>query len=68
MARDRFAEILDLECSLQARGEEAAKGRNERGKGREHEYVQLHGRDHDRGITGEGELICSWKEDRIGSA
>lgn len=33
MSRDGIAEVLDFECSLQPRGEEATEWCNERGKG-----------------------------------
>lgn len=68
VAWDRFTEILDLERPLQARGEEAAKWRDERGKGREHQYVQLHGRDHDRGVTSERKLVRGRDENRVRGA
>lgn len=42
MARDRIAEVLDLECSLEAGSEEAAEWCNERGESREDENVHLH--------------------------
>lgn len=42
VAGDGVAKVLDLEGALEAGGEEAAKGSNERGKGGEGESVQLH--------------------------
>ena len=42
---DRFPEILDVEGSLEARGEEAAKGCDERGKRGEDQDVELHRRE-----------------------
>lgn len=53
MARDRFAEILDLEGAFEARGEEAAKGGDEGGEGGENEDVELHRGDGE----GEGGLV-----------
>jgi hypothetical protein len=43
VAGDRVTEVLDLEGAFQARGEEATKGRDERGKSGEDEDVHLHG-------------------------
>ena len=45
MTGDGFAKVFDFEGALKARGEEAAKGRDQRGEGCEDEDVELHGRD-----------------------
>lgn len=45
VAGDGVAKVLDLECALEAGGEEAAKGRDERGKGGQDDHVELHGHD-----------------------
>ena len=43
MPGNRVAKVLDLECPLQAGGEEAAEGCYERGEGSEDEDVELDG-------------------------
>lgn len=64
VARDRVAKVLDLERALDAAGEEAAKGRDQRGKRAEDENVQLHRLDVDcagqvRPVgRDEGERVC----------
>ena len=50
VARDGLAEVLDFEGAFEARGEEAAKGRDERGEGCEDEDVELHGGDEDGAV------------------
>lgn len=45
VAGDRVAKVFDLEGALEARGEEAAKGSDERGEGGEDDHVELHGHD-----------------------
>lgn len=45
MARDRVAKVLDLERSLEARGEEAAEWSDQRRKRGKNESVQLDGSD-----------------------
>jgi hypothetical protein len=50
VAGDGLAEVFDLEGALEAGGEEAAEGGDERGEGREDEDVELHGGD----VEGEG--------------
>lgn len=42
VARNRLAEVLDLEGALESRGEEATEWRDERGEGCEDKYVKLH--------------------------
>jgi len=46
---DRVTKVLDVECALQARSEEAAEGCDERGECRHDEDVELHWRDRDGG-------------------
>lgn len=41
VSRDRVTKVLDLECTLQARREETAKWRDERGKGSQDDHVEL---------------------------
>ena len=55
VARNGVAEILDLEGALEARCEEAAKGRDERGERGEVEGVEVHGRDGDAEVGADGE-------------
>lgn len=65
-----FAEIFDLERSFEARGEKPAERRDEGGKGREGEDVELHGRDvDDAGEKSQGrESVGVRDEDRVGGA
>ncbi len=42
MAGNRFAEIFDVECPLESRGEKPSKGRDQRREGRKDEDVELH--------------------------
>lgn len=49
VAGNRVAKILDLKGALQAGGEEAAKGRDQRSKSGENKNVELHGLDGDAG-------------------
>jgi hypothetical protein len=51
---DAVAKVLDLEGALEAGGEEAAEGRDERGEGGEDDHVELHGEDVD-GVGEDGE-------------
>lgn len=62
VAGDRITEILDLKRALQARGEEAAEGRDERRKGRKGEGVELHG----GGGEGEDRVLAEEEEVREG--
>ena len=72
VARDGLAEVLDLESALEARGEEAAEGRDQRGKSREDEDVELDGLDGDGAGRGEwgpgGESVSAGQEDGVGRA
>lgn len=71
VAGDGVAKVLDLEGALEARGEEAAKGGDERGKGGEVEGVQVEGRkgDGEAGLDGEerdlGHLVGVREEDGV---
>jgi hypothetical protein len=56
---DRVAKILDLESSLEARGEETAKGSNERCKSGKGQGMQLHRRKR------EGEAGVWWQEEEL---
>lgn len=60
VARNRVAKVLDLESTLQARGEEAAKGSDERRKGSEVEGVKLYRSNSD------GEVGLLRKEKEVG--
>ena len=55
VAGDGVAKVLDLEGALEAGGEEAAEGRDERGERREDDHVELHGEDVD-GVREDGEV------------
>ena len=48
MARDDVAKVLDLECSLEAGGKEAAKGSDDGGEKGEEEGVDEEGEEGDR--------------------
>ena len=48
MAGDRVSEVLDVECALEARSEEAAEGRNERSEASKDNKMDLKGRVGDR--------------------
>ena len=48
MARDDVAKVLDLECSLETRGKEAAKGTDDGGEEGEEESVDEEGEEGDR--------------------
>ena len=48
VAGDRVSEVLDVECALEARSEEAAEGRDERGEASKDNKVDLEGRVGDR--------------------
>ena len=47
MARDDVAKVLDLECSLETRGKEAAKGSDDGGEEGEEEGVDEEGEEGD---------------------
>jgi hypothetical protein len=49
VTRNGVAKVLDVEGALQARGEEATKGCNQRSEGRHDKDVELHRRDADGG-------------------
>ena len=69
MARNRLAKVLDLERALEARGEEAAKGRDERGEACENQGVELHGRDVEGvGAVPEEDGVGVRDEDGVGGA
>ena len=55
VARDGVAKVLDLEGALEAGGEEAAEGRDERGERGQDDHVELHGEDVD-GVGEDGEV------------
>jgi hypothetical protein len=59
VSRDRVAKVLDLESSLEARGEEAAKGSNERCKSSKGQGMQLHRRKR------QGEAGVWWQEEEL---
>lgn len=55
VAGDRVAKVLDLECALQTRGEEATEWCDERGEGGEDDHVKLHRHDVE-GMREDGEV------------
>ena len=59
MARNGFAEVLDLEGTFETRGEEAAEGRDEGGECCEDEDVKLHGGD----MNGGGDVEGGWERE-----
>lgn len=67
VTRNGVTEVLDVESALQARSEEASKGRNERGKGCEDEDMKLHGRHLEacRDVRPRGEV--DWKGVGVGN-
>jgi len=70
VAGDALAEVFDFEGAFEARGEEAAEGRDERGEGCEDENVELHGRDVVGALKGGpgGEGVRLGDEDGVGGA
>ena len=75
VARDRLAEVFDFEGAFEPRGEEAAEGGDEGGKGREDEDVELHRGDVESwGEFGEeggevvGDAVGVGDEDGVGGA
>lgn len=59
MTRNGLAKVFDFECTFEARGEEAAEGRNEGGECCKDEDVKLHRGD----VNGGRDLKKGWKRE-----
>ena len=70
---NRVTKVLNLECALETRSEEATERRDERRKSSEHDDVELHRHDAEgagnrKTLGKEGNRVIARDEDRVGSA